>query len=151
MNEMKFLLVGMPREDSVWLHLDKHHHAGISFWHKGKLKQLHFPADWITSRLWYLKVGKFPNVEKSRLKGPTLKSIVELSLKRVFCAVINRNHTLLAESMCSIYGHQLINGAPSISYNVEGTLGRMLARESFTDHYYMLGITNQQICKPVLQ
>jgi len=151
MNEMKFLLVGMPREDSVWLHLDKHHHAGISFWHKGKLEQLHFPADWLTSRLWIIKIGKFPSVEKIKFSGPVLKGIVDLSLKHIACATINRNHALLATCMCSIYGHQLINGAPSIAYNVEGTLGRMLARESFTDRYYMLGITDQQICKSVLQ
>lgn len=150
MNEMKFLLVGTPSKDSVWLHLDTSGRAGISLWRNGRLSNFEHPAFWLADHLWLIKATPVSGQELA-LTGPQLEGLLKYALQDAICAICQKDHALLAQSMCTIYSYQFINGAPMINFSVRGTLGRMMAIEFYSSQPYLMGITKRPVRKAVLK
>jgi len=148
MNEMKFLLVETPSKNSVWLHLDTSGRAGLSLWLAGSLHHVEHPALWLAPYLWLVK---FKPVTGAKPTKELLNLLVPLAFEDACCAICMNDHALMAQSMCTIYGCQFVGGAPNITFNVKGTLGRCLAVEHFTQEPYLIGITRKPIKKAVLQ
>lgn len=145
---MKFKLAETLNNDSVWLHLDTSGRVGISLWRTGKLSRFEHPAFWLASHLWLIRF-----VPGTAIKLPTKKllGLVNLAVDDAFQAVQAQDHYLLAQSMCTLYGLHLIHGAPHVNFSVIGTLGRLIAREHFSQNHYLIGITKEKTCKTVLQ
>jgi len=148
MKEMKFLLVETPSKDSVWLHLDTSGRAGLSLWRTGILRHIEHPTLWLAPYLWLVKFK--PAVVTKPTKG-LLNLLVPLAFEDACCAICLKDHAMLAQSMCTIYGYQFISGAPNATFTVKGTLGRCLAVEHHTQEPYLIGITRKPITKAVLQ
>ena len=149
MNEMKFLLVETPSKDSIWLHLDTSSYAGVSLWHAGKLACLEHPATWLSPFLWLKPVRALKPKKGIR---PFLTKLLAFAYKDARCAVCVKNRHLLAQSMCTLYGYQFLNGAKNMSFNRESTLGRCIVLEHFSRKTYLIGITCQPAAtKTVLQ
>lgn len=149
MNEMKFLLVETPSKDSVWLHLDTSGRAGVTLWHKGRLVHLEHPAFWLAPHLWLVPARPKPKTKKKA--KPLLGGLLHFAFNDARCAICLKDHSLLAQSMCTVYGYQFINGTPNLKFNIKGTLGRFVAVEHFSKKPYIIGITRQPITKAVLQ
>ena len=150
MHEMKFLLAGAPKKDSVWLHLDGSSQVGISLWRDGSLKRLEYPAFWLAPYLWLAKTVPLTGIKKPKLDGKFLRGLRRLALKDATQAVISQSHCLLAQSMCTLYGFQVLNGAPNIKFCLQGTLGRMIAVDYFSQQPFLFGITKAPCHKTVL-
>lgn len=147
MNEMKFMLVGTPKKDSVWLHLDTTGHAGLSIWRNGKLAKLDHPAVWLAPFLWLLYAGPTIKVKTRGRLGFLKKQALTACIK----AVEKQNRMLLVESMCTMFGFQYVNGAPLMPSPIPFTIGRMFVVEHESQATFMLGVTALPIVKAVLQ
>ena len=146
MNEMKFMLVGTPKKDSVWLHLDGHARAGISIWRNGKLASLDHPAEWLASHLWLANVMPFDLKVRGRLGF-----LKERATKAAIKAVLKKDRCLFAESMCTMFGFQYVNGAPVMPLPMPFTLGRVFSVEHWSQTMFLVGVTKLPIVKAVLQ
>lgn len=147
MHEMKFMLVGTPKRDSAWLHLSADGRAGISVWRSGRLSHLDFPACWLSPFLWLIPVG-CPVKIKARGQMAFLKKV---ALQECMAALVSRDRVLLAQSMCTLFGYQHINGAPPLPLPVPFTIGRIFATDHNSGKPYLIGTTALPIVKAVLK
>lgn len=148
---MKFLLVETPSKDNVWLHLDSSRRIGVSLWYAGSLAHVEHPALWLLPYVWIAKIVPIKIAKKMKLTGPNLCEVIGYAFHDAAQAVNERNRALLAQSMCTIYGYQQANGAPDVSCNIQGTLGRVLALDHFSKKPYVIGITKQKVWNLVLK
>lgn len=142
---MKFMLVGAPKKDSAWLHLDANTRIGVSIWHNGVLKQIERPVDWLAACLWVMPVPSF--------KLKTRRPISDLSAAATFICIrslLDRDRVALAEGLGRLLKLQCRNGAPAPLNVIPATIGHIYTVEQGSSNYFLLGITRNPICNVVL-
>ena len=150
MNEMKFLLAGTPKNDSVWLHVASCGCTGVSLWRGGSLARLEYPTLWLAPYLWLTKTVPLTGIKQPKLDGKFMRGLRRLALEDAIQAILGQNHCLLAQSMCTLYSFQFINGAPDIKFCLQDTVGRMIAVDYFSRQPFLIGVTRSPCHKPVL-
>ncbi len=139
--ELKFLLVGHPATDSVWLHLSTAGILGVSVWIDHRLRLAQAPVDWLAPIVQFAAtLMRHPKDIVS--DKPILVGFLNRAGKLGTQGILNKSRTQLVESMRTQFACQRADGWSIPKINSPNTLARVYSREVSTNGVFLIRLTH---------